>query len=247
MMTMGTLQASSFSIRNTGRAPRLFLKLRRGRTESTTSRATRPLHSNGAIAPPDIGKEWAVVQQAIAGNSDARENLFARHTGMLYRTAFAVLRNKEDAEDAVQDGLSKAFTSLHSFRGRSSFSTWLTRIVINAALMIRRRNSAHPEGSLDEILDDEPRQLPHGIVDARPDPEKICAAIEMGKLVEEHVGQLSPRLQSAFRLRAITGLSTKESSHALSIPASVFKSRLFRARRRLAQGLQRSLATSASV
>jgi RNA polymerase sigma-70 factor, ECF subfamily len=237
---MGTVQAGSFSIRNSGRAPRPFLKIRRGRAGSTTLSATRLLNSNKAIAPPDLGKEWAIVQQAIAGNADAQKDLFAPHTTRLYRAAFAVLRNKEDAEDALQDGLCKAFTSLHSFQGRSSFSTWLTRIVINAALMTCRRNSAHSEASLDEILDGKPGQLPHGMVDARPDAERVYAAIEIDALVEVHVRQLSPLLQTVFRLRAIEGLSTRESSFALGIPASVLKSRLFRARRKLAQGLQQS-------
>jgi RNA polymerase sigma factor (sigma-70 family) len=101
-------------------------------------------------------EEWGVVQQAIAGNVDAQERLFAPHTGRLYRTTFAVLRNEEDAEDALQDGLFKAYTSLRSFQGRSSFSTWLTRIVINSALMTLRRKSGHPEASLDEILHTQP-------------------------------------------------------------------------------------------
>jgi RNA polymerase sigma-70 factor (ECF subfamily) len=61
-----------------------------------------------------MGKELAVVQQAIAGNADAQDYLFASHAGRLYRTAFAVLHNKEDAEDALQDGMCKAYTSLRS-------------------------------------------------------------------------------------------------------------------------------------
>jgi RNA polymerase sigma-70 factor (ECF subfamily) len=186
-------------------------------------------------------KDWAVVQEAIAGNADAQEHLFARHTRRLYRIVFALLHNKEDAEDALQDALCKAFTSLPSFQGRSSFSTWLTRIVINSALMARRRRSAHPEASLDEILDGQPEQLPYGAVDARPDPEKLCAANELNALVEEHVSQLPPALQAAFRLHAISGHSGPHSSKALGISASAFKSRICRARRKLSSGLKRSL------
>ena len=150
-----------------------------------------PLHE-------DRGKEWAVVQQAIAGNADAQERLFARHTRRLYRTVFALLNNKEDAEDALQEGLCKAFTSLRSFEGRSSFSTWLTRIVINSALMARRRKNAHPEASLDEMLDNQPKQMPREVVDPRPDPEKLYAETELNARVEEHVSQLPPALQAAI-------------------------------------------------
>ena len=97
--------------------------------------------------------EWAIVQKAIAGDIEAQEHLFARHRSRLYKTAVALLRNKEDAEDAVQDGLCNAYTHLRSFQGRSSFSTWLTSIVINSALMSRRRRRAHPEASLDDMLE----------------------------------------------------------------------------------------------
>jgi RNA polymerase sigma-70 factor (ECF subfamily) len=191
-----------------------------------------------------MGKDWALVQQAIAGDADAQEQLFAPHTRRLYRIVFALLPNKEDAEDALQDGLCKAFTSLRSFQGRSSFSTWLTRIVMNSALMARRRKRVHPEASLDEILDSQPEWLPQGVVDPRPDPETIYAGIEINALVEEHVRQLPPALQAAFRLQAVNGLSTIESSQALGIRANTFKSRTCRARRKLACGLKRSLEVS---
>jgi RNA polymerase sigma-70 factor (ECF subfamily) len=156
-----------------------------------------------------------------------------------------VLHNKEDAEDALQDGMCRAYTSLRSFQGRSSFSTWLTRIVVNSALMTRRRKSAHPEVSLEEILDSHAERLPQGFVDAPSDPEKICTAIEVNALVEEHARQLSPLLEAAFRLRAINGLSVTESSQALGVPANTFKSRFLRAQRKLACGLQQSLEMSA--
>ena len=211
------------------------------------SRASTQLNSDKASAPRKAGKEWATVQQAIAGNVDAQEYLFARDTSKLYRIAFALLNNKEDAEDALQDCLCKAFISLPSFQGRSSFSTWLTRIVINSALMTRRKKSLHPEASLDEILESEPAQLPLGVVDPKPDPEKIYAEMEINALVEEHVLQLPLALQTTFRLRAIYGFSANEASQALDIPASAVKSQILRARRRLARGLRQSPEIIASV
>jgi RNA polymerase sigma-70 factor (ECF subfamily) len=241
------LQASSSTVRPRARAPQLFVKVRRTRPVRIDSRASAQLHSDKASAPRNVGKEWTVVQQAIAGNVDAQEHLFARHTGRLYRTAFALLRNKEDAEDALQDGLLKAYTSLSSFQGRSSFSTWLTRIVINSALMTRRKSGGHPEASLDEILESQPERLPHGVVDPRPDPEKICAEMEINALVQEHVRQLPPALRAAIRLRAIYGFSAREAGQELGIPASAVKSGIFRARRKLAHGLQQSLEISASA
>jgi len=202
--------------------------------------APRPLNSASTAAPPDRGKDWALVQQAIAGDGDAQERLFSPHTRRLYRMVLALLNNKEDAEDALQEGLCKAFTSLSSFEGRASFSTWLTRIVINSALMARRRKSAHPEASLDEILESHPEQWPRGIVDGRPDPEKLYAETEFYARVEEQVSQLSPTLQMALRLYAIGGFSAPHSGKLLGVSASAIKSRIFRARLKLTCGLRRS-------
>jgi RNA polymerase sigma-70 factor (ECF subfamily) len=209
-----------------------IVKVRRGRGRRIGSSAARQLTSHDNVPLRDTGNDWAVVQQAIAGNAFAQERLFAHHSDRLYRTAFSVLRNREDAEDAVQDGLCNAYTSLRSFKGHSSFSAWLTRIVINSALMTRRRRTGRPEASLEEILESQPRKLP---ADARPDPEKICAAIEITALVEGHTSQLPPLLRAAFRLRARSGFSTRESSRALGIGTGAFKSRISRARRKLAQ------------
>ena len=241
------LQASSFNVRPTGGAPQFLVKVRRTRPRSVDSCPPRHLSPDQTVASPDLRSDWAIVQQAIAGNADAQENLFARHTGRLYRAAFAVLRNKEDAEDALQDGLCQAYTSLRSFQGRSAFSSWLTRIVINAALMIRRKNNVRPVASLDEMQEINPEQLPHGAIDRRPDPEQVFAETEMNTLLEEQIRQLPPPMQIAFRLRAANGLSSMESSKALGIRESAFKSRILRARRKLACGLQRSLEMSAGT
>jgi RNA polymerase sigma-70 factor, ECF subfamily len=240
---MGMLQAYSSNVWPTVGPPQLPVEVRGERLQRIGPRASRRLNSNRPVGPGNMGEEWAVVQQAIAGNADAQEHLFARQTDRLYRTAFALLHNREDAEDALQDGLFQAYTSLHSFQGRSSFSTWLTRIVINSALMTRRRKSSRPEGSLDEILDNQ--REPHGAVDEQPGPEELYRAMETNALVEQHVRQLTPAMQAAFRLWAIKGLSTTESSEALGISANTFKSRVLRARRKLASELQQSLELGA--
>lgn len=237
---MEMLQACSSNVLPTVGAPQLIVAAPRERPGRSDSATSRQLNSD----PRSMGEEWVVVQQAIAGNTNAQEYIFARHTSRLYQIAFAVLHNKEDAQDALQDGLYNAYTSLRSFQCRSSFSTWLTRIVINSALMSLRRKGAHREGSLDEILDNPPGQWPQGVVEAQPDPEKICAAIEIKELVEEHVGRLPAAMRAAFQLGGIAGLSARESSRALGISVSAFKSRIFRARRKLACGLQESLESN---
>lgn len=196
-------------------------------------------------APYARGEDWDLVQLALAGDEDALELLFAPRLRKLRHVALAILRNNEDAEDALQDGLCRAYSCLHSYQGRSSFSTWLTRIVINSSLMSIRRRKSHPECSLDEILDDRPEWLLSGCVDTRPNPEQACAAEELNALVEEQIRQLPLSQQAPFRLCAIGGYSTLESCEALSIPPSTAKSRVRRARLKLACELQDVLGKAA--
>ena len=94
--------------------------------------------------------EEKLIRAGQRGDSQAVETLFRRYQRPLFQTALRVLGNAEDAEDALQDGLLSAYRNLKRFEGRSQFSTWLTRIVINAALMRRRSAKARPAVSLDE-------------------------------------------------------------------------------------------------
>jgi hypothetical protein len=120
---MGALQTSleGASTRTVGP---LFRAPRRSRTVTRpVSQIRKSQASDGKAASTLIGKDWDVVQLAIAGNADAQERLFKTYTPRLYKTAYAVLRNREDAEDAVQESWYKAYTNLDSFEGRSAFST----------------------------------------------------------------------------------------------------------------------------
>ena len=210
------------------------------------SRRLRKIDScDPRLLPPRVCNEWDLVQQGIAGDSSVLEQLFNTYTARLYRTAFGVLGNKQDAEDAVQNGLCRAYANLQSFQGRSSFSTWLTRIVINSALMIRRRRNGRTETSLDEILDSQPEGLQYGIVHAGPNPEEICRGTEIDGLVETQVRQLPPGLRAAFQLCDLDGLSATDSIQMLGISMSAFKSRISRARQKVANGLRQSLQTPA--
>src|SRR5271154_4050653 len=86
-----------------------------------------------------------LVKAARSGEDWAFSELWLRHSKKIFNTMYRVTRNRQDAEDALQDAFLKAFLHLNNFDGRSSFSTWLTRIAINSALMILRRKRAHPE------------------------------------------------------------------------------------------------------
>jgi RNA polymerase sigma factor (sigma-70 family) len=235
---MGALQASLPDILPPVGAPPVAARRVAVRRNSAASLPK----SRETAAPQAMCEEWMVVQQAIAGNPHAQEHLFARHTGMLYRTAFALLRNKEDAEDAVQDGLSKAYINLRFFQGRSSFVTWLTRIVINSSLMTLRRKRNHPEASFDEIVESQSERLPSAVFKKeQPDPETIAAGNEIHALVEEHVRQLPAALRTAFRLAVLDGFSAAECGEVLGLSVSACKSRIFWARRKVICGVQHSM------
>jgi RNA polymerase sigma-70 factor, ECF subfamily len=242
---MNALQAYSSSVRPNVRTRRASAKIRHRKIERTRSSPPAPPSSERMAASATAYRHPALVQQAIDGNSDAHEQIFATHASKLRGMAFAILRNREDAEDAVQDGFCRAFANLQSFQGRSSFSTWLTRIVINSSLMIRRRRNGRSEASLDELLDTRPEQLQWKFVDAGPNPEQVCASVELRTLVEKQVRQLPPGLQTAFQLYALDHRSGAESMQRLGIGTSAFKSRISRARRKVENGLRQTFCPPA--
>jgi len=187
-----------------------------------------------------IHDDDALVRSGLKGDHEALNTLFARYARPLYQTALRLLGNPEDAEDALQDGLLSATRNFKRFEGRSKFSTWLTRIVINAALMRLRSQRTRPTISLEQE-DPEQRDLTLGsrIPDGRPGPEDGYARKERFEILERSLKTLPLELQSALRLRDIEGLSTAEAARALGLSEGTLKSQLHRARSRLSWTIQR--------
>jgi RNA polymerase sigma-70 factor, ECF subfamily len=178
-----------------------------------------------------------LLEQALDGDREALDKLLAGYRLRVYRQALRIVGNAEDAEDVVQDAFFKAACHLHQFERRSKFSTWLTRVVINTALMFRRSNRAHRQASLVDWLSTDEGRVPLEVADLQPDPEQACAASEIGALVNEQFNLLSPALRSAFQLRHIDGLSCVEAGQSLGISVSALKSRVGRAKQQLAKSL----------
>jgi RNA polymerase sigma-70 factor (ECF subfamily) len=177
----------------------------------------------------------------MKGDTEALDALFARYKRQLYQTALRVLGNPEDAEDAVQDGLLSAYRNLKRFEGRSQFSTWLTRIVINAALMRRRSQKARPAVSLDEPPREEELPAAERFSDDGPTPEQIYEQREIREMIWQDLDELSPLLRTAFLLREVEGYSTGEAAKKLGVTENTLKARLWRARQQLAERLGRRL------
>ncbi len=223
----------------------------RGRPEFNTrfyKEGAMPFSNNrqaqqGLVVPDDS----QLIYRGLRGDPDALEALFARHNSALYQTALRVLGNPEDAEDALQEGLLAAYRNLPRFEGRSQFSTWLTRIVINAALMRRRSQRARPAVSLDQPPGEDDLPLAERFADSGPDPEQLYRGKELTSLLEEDLAGLSPLLRSAFLLREIEGLSTEEAARELGVTQNTLKARLWRARQQLASRLGRRLRRNDSA
>src|SRR6202165_709387 len=105
--------------------------------------------ANQSVPSTQVSEE-SLIQAGQDGDAQALNTLFHRHQRTLFHSALGIMGNPQDAEDALQDGLLSAFRNLKSFEGRSQFSTWLTRVVTNAALMRRRGQAVRPAVSLDE-------------------------------------------------------------------------------------------------
>ena len=174
--------------------------------------------------------------------SDTFPEMFQRSRARFVRMAYSILQNKEDAEDAVQDAMLSAYLHMRMFEGRSAFTTWFTRIVMNAALMLRRkRKSARVEslsdsGSVDDAPWVERMPAPH------PNPETLFAQEEACDLVDALLAKLNPLLRQAFTLSYHREMSSSEAAATLGVSTATFKSRVLRARRLLMQHAQRCLA-----
>lgn len=187
------------------------------------------------------GSEEKLIRAGQRGDHQAVEALFRRYQRPLFQTALRVLGNTEDAEDALQDGLLSAYRNLKRFEGRSQFSTWLTRIVINAALMRRRSAKARPAVSLDEPPREDELPATERFADDGLTPEQVFANTEIREMLSENLDQLSPLLRTAFVLREVQGYSTGEAAKKLGVTENTLKARLWRARHQLAERLGRRL------
>ena len=162
----------------------------------------------------------------------------------LFRTAWSILKNRSEAEEAVQSAYLSAFAGMDSFEGRSSLSTWLTRIVINEALGRRRadeRRRKHLEQEGVAMLDAYRETLMRGSEAETPDA--AVAREQIRRLIEQAVAGLPDVFRTVFVLREIEGLSSEETASVLDIPVATVKTRLLRGRRRLQQALAPEMST----
>lgn len=181
-------------------------------------------------AAPARASDESLVREAKQGRDSSFGELCDRHHRKLYRTAYRIIRNHEDAEDAVQDTFIRAFMHLNEFDERAQFSTWLVRIAINSALMILRKKNQKKDVSLDQSDSEGTNELPMQIPDVRPDPEQHFLRTERRKIVRHSIGKLRPRVRRVIQISQLEECSVKETAHKLGISTSATKSLLLRGR-----------------
>jgi RNA polymerase sigma factor (sigma-70 family) len=174
---------------------------------------------------------------------EALEEMFVASRKRFLAIAYSILRNREDAQDAVQDAFLSAYRHVRSFEGRSALRTWLTRIVMNAALMMQRKRRPSAPRPLSESAASHGDDWTETIPDAQPDPEMIHAERETLQCIDEKLEKLRPVLRQAFTMTYYDDLSGREASARLGVSSGTFKARLFHARRKLLDGTERSLVT----
>jgi RNA polymerase sigma-70 factor (ECF subfamily) len=185
--------------------------------------------------------EHNLVEAAKSGHSLAFETLSERYRQQLLRAARRITRSIEDAEDAVQDTLLRAFVHMRDFDGRSSFGTWLTRIAINSALMNLRKKRASREIATDYNDDGAADGLRFEMSDRRPNPERRCAQSEEESMLKKAIQGLRPALRVVVQIQALQESSMQETAEAIGISLSATKGRLFHARKALRRSMMAKL------
>ncbi len=196
--------------------------------------STTPSLARDYAGMPDI----ELARCCAAGDAQAVRQLVSANNQRLFRTAWSILRNRFEAEDVLQSCYEKALGAIHSFEGRSSLTTWLTRITINEALarkrvQERRRRNLESEGV--QVLETYREQLAKGS-DA-PSPEAEAAREQLRAMLERAIADLPDNFRIVFVLHEIEGVSVEDAAQTLDIPSGTVKTRLMRARRKLQQAL----------
>lgn len=192
-------------------------------------------------AAPDRAGDAELAARAAAGDQRAFEAIMRRNNQLLFRTARSILKNDEEAEDAVQEAYLHAFRALGSFRADARLSTWLVRIVANEALGGLRRRSADVI-PLDTAMDAaEPYSETWMDQDPNSQPEHAAVRAQVRKLIEARIDRLPDAFRTVFVLRAVEEFTVQETAAALSIPETTVRTRFFRARSLMREGLSRDL------
>jgi len=188
-------------------------------------------------------RDHELAARAAAGDGSAFATIMRRHNRLLFRTARGILKSDVEAEDALQEAYLRAWRAIDGFRAEAKLSTWLARIVINESLARLRRG----RGAQVIPLDNSATETDHDAMEDRmeddPDqqPERVAMRGELRRLMEACIDRLPDAFRSVFMLRAVEEMSVEDVAIALDLPEATVRTRLFRARSLLREGLSRDI------
>jgi RNA polymerase sigma-70 factor (ECF subfamily) len=185
-----------------------------------------------------------LVELARDSNRLAFEALMRRHNRRLFRVTRTILRDADAAEDAVQEAYLRAFTKLDSYRPTGKFISWLTRVALNEALMMRRRDRGDMV-SIDDVSE-ELLVSPEPAGGEAQTADQYVEAAHARALLEHAIDALPENFRMVFVLRVVEGLDVRETAEVLELNASTVRTRLFRAQRQLRGELSRRLQSESS-
>jgi RNA polymerase sigma-70 factor (ECF subfamily) len=160
-------------------------------------------------------------------------DLHASYSSRLYKTIFSIVKNQEDAEDALQETFLRAWLALHTFEGRSAVYSWLTRIAMNTAFELLRKRRNRGEISVDSQVDDNGEVFQLEIKDPSPNPEQLHDLSQRRRTLQQAIQKLDDGLKGPIQMRINNEYSVKEIGKTLNISEGAVKVRLHRARVRL--------------
>jgi len=213
-------------------------------TAQTSAQTFRPAAVAVATALPPATADSELVARAADGDQLAFESIMRRHNRLLFRTARSILKSDAETEDALQEAYLRAWRALRTFRAESKLSTWLVRIVINEALGRLRRRSAQviPLESVMEAPDRNTQEsMEQDEGDPEQQPDRAAMRAEMRRFIEARIDLLPEAFRTVFMLRAVEELSVEETSAALQVPEATVRTRFYRARNLLREGLSRDV------
>lgn len=184
--------------------------------------------------------EWsdqAAAEAARSGNSLAFRALVERHSRMVFRLAFRMCSNEQDAEDMVQETFLRAYRQLRQFDGRSAFATWLHRICVNCCLDLLRSKKSRRE-SKPASHEETERHWLDAVAAPAPGPERLAASSQIAALLTPALNELSDMERTAFVLRHYEGCEIEEIARTLGVQHNAAKHSVFRAVQKLRRALE---------
>lgn len=177
--------------------------------------------------------ESSLIKRAIQGDNDAFESLMSAYERKIYGLCLRMMGNRQDGEDAAQEAMVRIWQKLPQYRGEAAFSTWVYRVTASACTDAIRKRSLRAQPSLEAMREEgfEPQ-------DGAPTPQQAVENSERREAMQRAIAGVPEQMRSVFLLRDVHGLSVEETARALNVSSGTVKSRLSRAREKIAAALR---------